>query len=80
MNPKFLNYNFINLEEDEEPSIYSVKVNLAVKGTSKVLTEEDLQRTILTLFNNKICVEGIEGIAYLEFIEATVEKGAVNNG
>lgn len=76
MYPKFL--NFINLDNDEEPSIYSVKVNLAVKGNSKELTEEDLQRTLLTLFNNKICVEGIEGIAYLEFVEAKIEEGDVN--
>ena len=71
----FKHYNFIDLDKEEKPPIYSVNINLAVKGSSKTLTEEDLQRTLLTLFNNKICVNGIpEDVVYLEFVGATIEK------
>ena len=88
MDPKFINYKSCNEQQLKEMDfpIFEVKVRLALVTDSKaVLFKEDLEHAVQTLFNNKICVEGIpEDVAYLEYVEATVketnETGVANNG
>ena len=75
-NIRFDNFNYFEKNEEPDFPIVEVKLNIALRNNSKVaIFEEDLEKALLTLFNNKICVEGIPSeVAYLEFIEATVKR------
>ena len=72
---KFINFKCNDETKEDELPIYEVKVNLALITNSNTIFEDELYKAIMTLFNNKICVEGRPSeVSYLEFIEATVKE------